>query len=275
MYRQNDRTKRSPIVVEYVSKRIRAGFLFLAVVIVAIGASMLGGMHASHVSCSRSAVLDNGICQIRRYGLTGSIDEVLPASDIASFEVTIRTNSKGRQYADTRLVMSRESHRSAIELETGSWSPIDPKDALAARSELESFQRGLAMSADIWLMPHLVTMAYMLAFGLGFIAFGVVSLREQLGQLRPIRIVIDPEREVVIMRRQEIPWSEIAHVDIEGGRALYWASGKNEYIPGHRLRFVRRSGPDIPATKEFRAGDPTAHERARRTILRALGRDCD
>lgn len=275
MYRDNDRAKHAPTIVEYESKRVRVGYLFLAVLMLLFGAGVIASMHLTHITCSRSNEGESGMCRIRRYGLLGSLDEELFASEIASFDVQVRTGSKGSKYAEVRLLMTPESHRNTIVLEKGSWSHVDPDHAFEARAELLAFQRGAKSSADIWLDISLSKMAFMLLFGGGIFAFGLASLREQLVQLRPIRVVVIPEREVVVVRGQEIPWKEIEDVRVAYGRALFWASGKNEHVPGCRLVFIRRSGNDIPATKDYRAGDVNRHERARKQILRALGRDRD
>lgn len=273
MYRHSNQNK-APTVVEYESKRVRVGFLFLALMLLAIAFGTFAGNHLSHVTCHRDAGTPaGGTCQVRRYGIIRWLDEELSAGEIASFDVRVRTGSKGSKYAEVRLLTTPESHRSTIVLETGAWGHIDPSIALEARSEFMAFQRGTTPSVDIWLRPSVLTMTLMSVFGLLALAFAVAMVREQLVQLRPVRVILDREREVVVVRKHEIPWREIDDVVVEYGRALFWSSGKNEHVPGFRLLFVRRSGDAVPATKEFRAGDQNAHERARKTILRALGRD--
>jgi hypothetical protein len=275
MYRENDRAPKAPTVVEYESKRFRVGFFLLALLLLLIGLGMLAGCHFTQLKCSRTDDATSGTCQVRRYGMIRSLDEELTAGEIASFDVKVRTGSKGSKYAEVRLFMTPESHRSTMELETGSWGHIDPSTALQARSDFLAFQSGRVPSVDLWLRPSLATMTLMSLFGLALLAIGVAMLREQLGQLRPVRIVLDHAREVVVVRKHEIPWREIADVTVEHGRALFWSSGKNEHVPGYRLVFVRRSGTAIPATKAFRAGDPNAHERAQRTVRRVLQLDRD
>jgi hypothetical protein len=275
MYRENDRATKPPTVIEYESKRVRVGFFFLALLLLLIGLGMFAGCHLTHVECSRSDDAVSGTCHVRRYGMVRSIDEELTAGEIASFDVRVRTGSKGSKYAEVRLFMTPESHRSTMELETGSWGHVDPSTALQARSDFMAFQSGRVRSVDLWLRPSLATMTLMSLFGLGMFAIGVAMLREQLGQLRKVRIVLDHAREVVVVRKHEIPWREIADVTVEHGRALFWSSGKNEHVPGYRLVFVRRSGTAIPATKEFRAGDPNVHARAQQTIRRVLRLDRD
>ena len=275
MYRQNDRAGKAPITVEYASKRVRVGFLFLGLLFFAIGLGVLAGVHVSRLTCSRAGETESGTCKVRRYGIIRSIDEYLTADEIAAFDVRVRTGSKGSKYAEVRLFMTPESHRSTLELETGSWGHIDPQNALQARSDFLAFQTRKVPAVDIWLRPSITMMVFMAPFGLALMAVGIACLREQLGQLRPVRVIVDPDREIVVVRKLEIPWREIEDVTLEHGRALFWSSGKNEHVPGYRLVFVRRSGHDIPATKEYRAGDPNAHERARSTILRALGRARD
>ena len=271
MYRRNDRAKAEPTVVEYTSKRVRVGFLFLAVIIFLVGCGSLAGIHLTHLSCSRADVAESGTCHVRRYGLIRSLDEHLSAGEIASFQVDIRTGSKGSRYAVVQLYATPQSHRSTLVLESGSWGHIEPSTALQARSDFMTFQAGHVSSVDVWMHPSIVGMVFMVIFGLALIAIGVAMLREQIVQLRPIRIVLDPEREVVLVGKHEIPWREIEDVKVEFGRALFWSSGKNEHVPGYRLVFVRRAG-NIPATKDFRAGEGSAHERAQKKILRALGR---
>lgn len=274
MYRRNDRAK-APTVVEYESKRVRVGYLFLALLFSVLGLGVIAAIHATHMTCSRTDATESGTCRVRRYGVIRSLDEYLTADEIRSFDVAVRTGSKGSKYAEVRLYMTPESHRSTLVLETGSWGHIDPSSALQARSDFLAFQTRKVPSVDIWLHPSITMMIFMVLFGLGLFAVGVASFREQLIQLRPVRVVVDPERELVIVRKQEIPWREIEDVKVAYGRALFWASGKNEHVPGYRLVFVRRSGDDIPATKDYRAGDPNAHERARTAILRALGKARD
>mgnify|MGYP001172754591 CR=1 FL=1 len=273
MYRKNDRASAAPTVVEYESKRIRPGYLLLGVVMLLFGLGAIGGLHFSHIECSRTADADAGTCRVRRYGLFRSLDEQLSPSEVASFDVQVRTGSKGGKYAEIRLYMTRESHRNTIALETGAWGQVDPAKALEARSRFMAFQNRTTRSIDVWLSPSIAGWILITAFGLTLTAIGIACLREQLIQLRRIRIAVIPEREVVVVRGKEIPWSEIEDVKVAHGRALFWASGKNEHVPGFRLVFILRSGTDIPATPDYRAGDPNAHERARKTILLALGRD--
>lgn len=273
MYRQNEATRHAPKVVEYHSKLVRPLYLLLAALLVVVGLGGLASLQIPRVTCSRSHDDERGTCRIRRYALIGSIDELLLPSEVASFDVQVRTGSKGGKYAEIRLFMTPESHRSTIEL-TGSWASVAPASAAAARSDFLEFRSGRARSVDRWLSSPAWLVFLTLAGG-GLLAFGVVSLREQLSQLRPIRVVVLPEREVVVVRGREVPWREIEDVKVALGRALVWSSGKNERLPGYRLVLIRRSGDDFPVTKEYRAGDPAAHERARDALLRALGRARD
>jgi hypothetical protein len=271
MYRQSDRAPKSPTVIEYSSRWIRPGFMLLGFILLLFGIWALAGLHATHIACSRTA--DRGACHVRRYGLIRSLQVDLPESEIASLEVTVRTSSKGAKHAEVRLTTTPESGHGVIELETGMWGHVSPARAQEIRSSFIDFKQQRLDAFDAWLSLGPATNIVMTFFALLLGTMGVCLLREQLGQLRPIRVVVDHEREVVIVRRREVPFREIDTVMVEYGRALFWSSRKNEHVPGHRLVLVRRQGADIAVTRAFRAGARSEHEQARRALLHALKRD--
>jgi uncharacterized protein (UPF0248 family) len=271
MYRENDRTPKAPTRIEYRSRIVRPGSFVLAFFLTLFALGIFAGMHATHMVCARAN--DEGSCHVRRYGLIRSLQVDLPIDEIASLDVVVRTGSKGSKYAEVRLATTPESGHGVIDLETGAWGHVDPAKAMEARSSFSAFKQGRIGSFDAWLTLGPGTNILMSLVSLMFGFIGVAILREQIGQLRPIRLVVDHQREVVILRGREIPFREIDAVTVEDGRALFWSSRKNEHIPGHRLLVVRRKGDSVAATREFRAGARNEHEQARKTLLRALGRD--
>lgn len=265
MYRRHEQGAKPPTIIEYRSHRVRPWYLVLAIFVIALGLAALTSLHATHIGCA------NGSCQVRRYGLYGAIDEQVPIDDIASFDVRVRSGSKGGKYAEVRLVMTPSSGRPNLDLETGAFGHVDPAKAENVRALFLAFEERRT-PFDTWLSLGPLTNVVMMLFGLGIFAMGVALLREQLVQLRTARIVVDHERQIVTVRNKVIPWNEIQETTVEAGRALFWSSGKHEYIVGHRLVIVLKSGVLLPVTQEFRAGNDDGPERARRELDRALGR---
>jgi len=68
-----------------------------------------------------------------------------------------------------------------------------------------------------------------------------------------------------------VPFAEIDGVVLNRGRALFWASGKNEHVPGFRLVVMLKNGKSIPLTKDHRVGPQQIHDAAKKDILKALG----
>ena len=270
MYRQHARSKKPPTRIEYRTRWFRPWLLVIGLGLFIGGLVALGGHHATRLSCSRDGD-ERGSCRVRRYALVGSLDIDVFADHIATLDVRIRTSSKGGKSANVYLVTTPSSGYGVVEVESGAWGNIHPERAFDARARIDAFKAGRIRAFEMWLTPGPSSLA--LAFmGLVLLGFGGMVLREQIRQIRPIRIVVDHEREVVVLTQGEVPFNEIDDVTVELGRAHYWSSGKNEYIPGHRVVVVRKLGDDIPATKDFRAGDHRVHEGARKALLRALGR---
>lgn len=271
MYRQSDQGEKPPTVIEYRSHRIRPWYLVLAIVVVMLGLGSLSSLHATHLVCTRGADPTGDSCLVRRYALFGAIDEQVPLADIASFDVRVRSGNKGGKYAEVRLLMTRTSGRHDLDLETGGLEHIDPAKAQDFRAMFLAFEER-RIPFDGWLSLGPLTSVVITLFGGVLLAMGGALLREQLVQLRAARIVVDHARQVVTVRDEVIPWNEIQETSVEAGRALFWSSGKNEYIVGYRLVIVLKSGVLLPVTTDFRAGDADPHERAGKALDRALGR---
>lgn len=265
MYRGQAEDAKPPTVIEYRAHRVRPWYLLLATIIVGLGLASLGSLHATRLTCAK------GSCHVQRYALAGAIDEQVPVDDIASFDVRVRSGSKGGKYAEVRLVMTTASGRQTLDLETGAFGHVDPAKAQNVRALFLAFEERRT-PFDVWLSLGPLTNIIMSLFGLLLFAMGTALLREQLIQLRTARIVVDHTRQVVTVRKQVVPWNEIDDTTVEAGRALFWSSGKHEYIVGHRLVVVLKSGAVVPVTVDFRAGDAGVHERAQKALASALGR---
>ncbi|MBX3206527.1 MAG: hypothetical protein KF764_15740 [Labilithrix sp.] len=270
MYRQNARPARPPTVLQYRTRVFRPWSLLAALLVLCIGVAMFGAMRATRIVCERSGD-EAGSCRFRRYGLMSSLDLTLSPTEIASFTVSERRTSKGVRYAEVRLVTTTSTY-GTVDLESGTWGHVTPERAQDVGARFRAFQEHRMSTVDEWLATAPVSAAMMTLMGLGMCALGGAMLREQLAQRRPIRVVVHHDREVVAVRKREIPFAEIDGVTVELGRAHFWSSRKNEHIPGHRLVIVTRFGDDVPVTREFRAGERGPHEGARRALLRALGR---
>jgi hypothetical protein len=263
-------------MIEYRARLLRPGYVFLGLLLVALGLLLVGSQRATRISCDRYGDSVGGFCAIRRYAIVGAFDVDVPLEAIDTLDVRRVKGSKGSEHAEVGLRMSRESGRGDLEIETSSWIGISPEIAFEARSALIAFkQQPSVHHFDVWLRRSVPSAIMMAIFALGVFALGVVMLREQLGQLRPIRVVVDHERGVVLVRGQEISIRKIESVDVELGSALYWSSGKGEHVPGYRVVIARRGGGVIPVTQEYRAGDAAVHDRARKDILGAIGRAVD
>lgn len=271
MYRQHARFKKPPTLIEYRTRWFRPWLIVVGLGLFVGGLVAVGGHHATRLSCSRAGD-ERGSCHVRRYALVGSLDLDIFADHIATLDVKIRTGSKGGKFANVYLVTTPSSGYGIVDIESGTWGNVNPERALDARARIDAFKVGRVQAFEMWLTPGFNTLALTL-MGLVLLGIGGTILRDQIRQILPIRIVVDHEREVVVLSQHEVPFNEIDDVTVELGRAHYWSSGKNEYIPGHRVVVVRNFGDDIPATKDFRAGDHGVHDGARKALLRALGRD--
>ena len=271
MYRQSDHATQPPTVIEYRSHWVRPGYLILGLCVLAFSIGMVMGLHATRLTCARSSADDSGMCRVHRYAFFGSFDLQLPADEIAAFDVQIRSGSKGGKHAELALRM-KQSSLPNVDLESGPWGQIDPTRADMLRRRFDDWLSRGGPSFDEWLTRGPASNIFLTIFSLAFGVIGVTMLREQLGQLRRIRVVVDHTRKIVSVRGQDIPWSEIEDVSLDLGRALFWSSGKNEHVPGHRLLIERRVGKSVLVTRDFRAGHVAGHEQARRKILNALGR---
>lgn len=271
MYRQHALPKKPPTVIEYRTRWFRPWLLVMGLALFVGGVMAIGGHHATKLSCARVDD-ERGSCHVRRYALVGSLDIDVFADHIAALDVRIRTGSKGGKFANVYLVTTPSSGYGVVAVESGVWGDLHPERAFDARARVDAFRAGRIQGFEMWLTPNRNTVVLMLV-GLMLAGFGGMVLREQIRQIRSIRIVVDHEREVVILAQHEVPFNEIDGVTVELGRAHYWSSGKNEYITGHRVVVVRRFGDDVPATKDFRAGDHRVHDEARVALLCALGRD--
>ncbi|MCW5831844.1 MAG: hypothetical protein KIS78_05260 [Labilithrix sp.] len=269
MYRRNDRLPKPPTVLQYRTRWFRPWFVLVGTALITFGLVVLGGTHATRIRCARSGD-EAGLCHVRRYALVGSIDVELSPNEIASFDVRIRTSSKGAKFAEVRLVTTRGY--GVIDLESGMWGSVRPDRAHDVAARFTAFQQQRVSAIDEWLSTGPFSNVVLSLGSLFLCALGGAMLREQLAQRRPIRLVVDHEREVVGIGKREIPFAEIDDVTVELGRAHFWSSRKNEHVPGHRLVVVRRFGDDVPATREFRAGDRGPHDGARKALLLALGR---
>lgn len=274
MYRSSDRSPRPPTKIEYQARWVRPGFLVIALLLPVLGLVMLGGLHATRLSCVRNGPA-NGMCHIQRYALIGAFEIDVPLEDVSEIDTKIITGSKGSKRAELRLRSTGRPGMNAIDLETGPWGHVDPDKAYELQSRFFSFKQGATGSFDEWLTLGPATSKGATIFALILLAFAFAMLREQLGQLSSVRIVVDHDREVIVVRREEIPFGEIEDVTVEHGRAHFWSSHKHEHVPGFRVVIMRRNGKPVPATTTFRPGDSTPHELAREQLLRALRRPLD
>jgi hypothetical protein len=106
------------------------------------------------------------------------------------------------------------------------------------------------------------------------LAIAFALIRETVRQRSFITIVIDHDRRNVTIGGQDVGFDEIRMVGVDTGRALFWASGKNEHIPGYRV-FVALDGMRVFATKDYRAGPGNTaeqeHERIKTQLAREIG----
>lgn len=273
MYRQSHRDARPPTVIEYRSYWLRHGFLVGGLFLLALGLGVFLQMHATHLTCTRSYVDEPGTCRIQRHALFGSYVREVSADEIDALEVIVRKGSKGGKYTELSLRM-KPGHGPDVDLESGVWGHVDLDDAYTIRRHFTPWlERRDPSTLEAWTSRGPITNVWTTVFSIGLAVLGVLMLREQLEQLRPIRIVVDHERGLVRVRGVEIPIAEIADVNVEVGRALFWSSGRGEHIPGHRLVIERQHGPSVCATRSYRAGHPRDHDRARKDLLTALGRE--
>jgi hypothetical protein len=267
MYRAQEQP-RPPTTIIYTAQTIRPGYLFVALFALLVGLAIFSAFHLTHFTC-RKVVASTSRCHVSRYAMVHRLDEDMDLAEIATFDVKLLSGSKGARYAEVRLI---KSDGSVLPLETGGWGHVSPDLAFEARSQFERFRGGVASSVDAWISLGFWSNLLITLFGCLFSVIASAIVREQLVTLRPVTVVVDHARSVIVIGKKEVPFAEITDVTVESGRALFWSSGKNEHVPGFRLLFLRQIGPPIPATKEFRAGERKPHEDARRRVLQEIGR---
>jgi len=260
MYRASAKEPRPPTVIRYRSYRIRPFYLLLACVFVAIALGTFCLVRFSRIAC------DGAECTAERWAIVGSFTHHVSVEEIRSVDVRARVGSKGRRYAEISVV---RVNGPPIELARGSFMSVDPAKAHEVKSGLERHIARPEGHFETWVERGNVAAALM-AMLFGFLGGAIIA--EQIRQLRAIRLVVDHEREVLRLDRDEVPFDEIKDLQVDFGGALTWSSRRGEQVPGYRIVVHRKRGEDVYATRGYRAGSYEAHERARLDVLRALGR---
>ena len=185
----------------------------------------------------------------------------------------VEENQKRRRYAEVRLELAPSFTPRVLDLETGVFDGVDTETALAARDRFERFQSvpsiraydaSLAMPVHLWWI--------LLVVGVLLAASACRIWYEQLRQLRPIRIVIDHEREVIVLGGRTVPLAEVRDVILEQGVVQGLSIPRHRSTPGFKLSLILLNFDRITATREWRPGSWGTHEAARERVLAAMGR---
>ena len=269
MYRQTARTPTPPTRIAYVSKRVRIRGYPLALLFFAFGVALLASVFTTHLECPPTTTHPQ-TCVVTRYALFTPLRTVeVDVATVTGVKVDIRKGSKGGTYALAYLVTT---HGESVNLASGIVSHLSPDSAYSARDAVGAWLTEPRRGVDVWLSPSAASNIMMALFGVAMAWLTFVVLREQLRQLFAIVIEVDHDRGVVRLGGREVRVDEIHSVDVQPGRALFWASGKNEHVPGFRIVIATKHGKTVPATPDYRAGGHIDHERARDQVLAAIGR---
>ena len=276
MYRHADsRSTTPPVVLRYRTQLVRYRVFAIAAVLVVVGFVSLLPLHYTRFRCVKDAQ-GVGFCELAPRSLLGGADpQTIPLDEIDKIDFVIRYGSKGHRYAEVLLHVRGGGNTPPRTIDLGGGrgtSGFDISEAESTIRRFEALRRAPGpQSFDLWLGSGALQTGLMLLLALGFPVLAFVMVRETLAQRRWIEIAVDHDRRVVAIGGQEVSFDEIDDVGIDNGRALYWASGKNEHIPGYRIFVELVDRSRIFATRDYRAGELGEHERARFAQLRELG----
>jgi hypothetical protein len=257
-------------VVEYRSKRYRVRGYLIGVLVVAFALLALAIVHATRLRCTRAS--GDGVCVVWSLGIfVPDRERSVPLGEVTGVEHRLVRSSKGGTYAEAWLATRTLGQVSLAG--RGFMSAFAPDDPVAAASALRAFLDDPSRpDVTVWLTSPLLSSVAGALFGVGLLALAFAMIREQVRPLMPIRAVVDHDAEVVrVARARAVALGAIEGVRVEAGRALYWASGKHEHVPGWRVALVLRGGEEVPLTPDFRAGPLEDHEAARAKLAAALG----
>jgi len=272
MYRSPLR-KGPPTVVEYHAKEIRPSALALGVFFVVLAVGFFAMLHTTTISCRRASEFATARCTIDRTGLRPIRAEVR-AEAIESFDVRVVESKKHRRTAEVRLGLAPSYTPRVVDLETGFFGGgLDVASTLAARDRFLWFQSTPSETAyDASLsLPALVKALFLLG-GVVFAGVAAQVFREQLRQLRPVRVVVDHERDVLVLGKRTVPFADVRDVIVEQGVIWSIANRRGEHPPGYKIAVILQNFDRVAATREWRPGDWSLHEAARQRVLAAMGR---
>ena len=272
MYRSPLR-KAPPTVIEYHAKDIRPSAFALAVFLAVLALGFFSAVHTTTISCRRASEYATARCTIDRTGLRPFHAEVR-AEAIERFDVRVVQSKNQRRTAEVRLWLAPTYTPRVVDLETGIFGGgLDLASTLAARERFVRFQAGpLESSYDATLsLPAFLKMLLLLGGAL-FAGVAGWAVYEQVRQLRPVRIVVDHEHQVVVIGRRTVPFAEVRDVIVEEGVIRAISNRKGERPPGYKISVILPSFDRIAATREWRPGSHGLHEVARQRVLQAMGR---
>lgn len=261
-----------PTVIEYHARKLYPSVLVLAAMFAVIAVGILSLLHTTTIACRRTSEYATARCTVDRTGLR-PIRADLRAEAITAFDVRVEENQKRRRYAEVRLELAPSFTPRVLDLETGVFDGVDAETALAARDRFERFQSIPSMHAYDASLSMPIHLWWLLLGGGVLLAASACRIGyEQLRQLRPIRIVVDHEREVIVLGGRTVPLADVRDVILEQGVVQGLLMPRYGFTPGFKLSLILVNFDRITATRAWRPGSWGTHEAARERVLTAMGR---
>lgn len=256
------------MVLRYRTFLTRLRVPLLAIVLFVLALGSLGCVHVTHLTCTKAADSGDGQCSYRSYSGFGVYEQTMAIGPGDAFSIRVSKGSKGSPWA---VVTLRNTTIGSGSFRT---DHFDPDVARAAAARFETFQKTRsATTFDAWFRESVIVMFLMLLISAVLFTMSVLMVRETVTQRRWITIVIDHDRRVVGIGGQEVGFDEIRLVGVDTGKALFWASAKNEHIPGYRVFIELMDGIRVFATRDYRAGPGNTAEQAHEAIKTRIARE--
>jgi hypothetical protein len=276
VYRQADqRATTPPVVLRYRTYLTRIRVPLIAALLFALSIFFVGCIHGTHLVCTKAADTGHGQCSSMSYSGIGIHSETITIDRGDDLNVKLERGSKGSKWA---IVTLRTKAMGPVGIGNGSLTAnrFDPDIAYAASARFETFQKtASATTLDVWLRESVGINIVLVVLGCVFLAIVTAMIRETVMQRRWIKIVIDHDRRMVGIGGQEVGFDEIRLVGVDSGKALFWASGKNEHIPGYRVFVELMDGIRVFAHKDYRAGKGNTaaqeHDAIKTRLAREIG----
>lgn len=255
-------------VIVYQARDVRVVAFLVAALSSLFAYGVLASVHTTTIACRRTNAVAS--CTVDRSGIR-PLHLVLPVDAITGFDV--QPSPKVLPTARVDLLIQGSSSSRFLELETSPLGGgIDIETASNARRRFLRFQNDPSQTAfDVSLSRSFPMKALLLLIGLALATLALRCVYEPLRELRPIRVVVDRQRRVIVIGKRIVPLDQVHDVIVEKGVIVPFVRRQGEADPpGYRLVVVLKNDDEIPATREWRPGPRSVHEAARQRVLVAM-----